>query len=141
MKRIIYILLAAATFGAVSCNVLDQYPHNAVSRDNLSEDDLALLYTGLYCYSQYKPTFEGYFQNDMAGGDFTRGGGSKFATPELWIRDAILPTSGWSSTPWTGYYAWLYQVNEFITAAKKKESDPNVREMLGGAYFFRGLIY
>ena len=141
MKSIIYILLAAATFGAVSCNVLDQYPHNAVSRDNLSEDDLALLYTGLYCYSQYKPTFEGYFQNDMAGGDFTRGGGSKFATPELWIRDAILPTSGWSSTPWTGYYAWLYQVNEFITAAKKQENDPNVREMLGGAYFFRGLIY
>lgn len=141
MKRIIYILLAAVTFGAVSCNVLDQYPHNAVSRDNLSEDDLALLYTGLYCYSQYKPTFEGYFQNDMAGGDFTRGGGSSFATPELWIRDAILPTSGWSSTPWTGYYAWLYQVNEFITAAKKKENDPKVREMLGGAYLFRGMIY
>ena len=143
MKKIIFTLImsSAILFGGVSCNVLDQYPHNGVSRDNLSEDDLALLYTGLYCYSQYKPSFEGYFQNDMAGGDFTRGGGSSFATPELWIRDAILPTSGWSTVPWQGYYAWLYQVNEFITAAQPKDNDPDIREMLGGAYFFRGLIY
>ncbi len=143
MKKIIYILMTAAFVleGFVSCNVLDQYPHNAVSRDNLTEDDLELLYTGLYCYSQYKPAFEGYFQNDMAGGDFTRGSGATFATPALWIRDAVLPTSGWSATPWAGYYSWLYQVNEFITAAQEKADDPDVREMLGGAYFFRGLIY
>lgn len=143
MKKIIYTLITAvfALGGSVSCNVLDQYPHNAVSRDNLSIDDLELLYTGLYCYSQYKPAFEGYFQNDMAGGDFTRGGGASVATPALWIRDAVLPTSGWSNTPWVGYYSWLYQVNEFITAAQGKADDPNVREMLGGAYFFRGLIY
>lgn len=143
MKKIIYTLIisVAAFAGAVSCNVLDQYPHNAVSRDNLSEEDLALLYTGLYCYSQYKPTFEGYFQNDMAGGDFTRGGGSSFATPELWIQDAIRPTSGWASTPWLGYYSWLYQVNEFIVAASGREDNPEIKKMLGGAYFFRGLIY
>lgn len=143
MKRIIYTLIILTTvfISSISCNVLDQYPHNGVSRDNLTEDDLELLYTGLYCYSQYKPSFEGYFQNDMAGGDFTRGGGASFANPALWIRDAILPTSGWSATPWIGYYAWLYQVNEFITAAQGKADDPHVREMLGGAYFFRGLIY
>ena len=142
MKKIIYTIISAVAFlGAVSCNVLDQYPHNGVSRDNLTEEDLELLYTGLYCYSQYKPSFEGYFQNDMAGGDFERGGGSSFATPELWIRDAILPTSGWASGPWQGYYAWLYQVNEFITAAQGKANVPDIREMLGGAYFFRGLIY
>ena len=142
MKNIILLIISAITLlGTVSCNVLDQYPHNGVSRDNLTEDDLALLYTGLYCYSQYKPSFEGYFQNDMAGGDFTRGSGASPATPALWIRDAILPTSGWSATPWIGYYAWLYQVNEFITAAQGKANDPDIREMLGGAYFFRGLIY
>lgn len=143
MKKIIYTLIisSAVLFGGVSCNVLDQYPHNAVSRDNLSEDDLELLYTGLYCYSQYKPSFEGYFQNDMAGGDFTRGVGSSVPNPALWIRDQILPTSGWSATPWIGYYSWLYQVNEFITAAQPKADDPDVKEMLGGAYFFRGLIY
>lgn len=142
MKRIsILIASAVVFFGAVSCNVLDQYPHNGVSRDNLSDEDLALLYTGLYCYSQYKPGFEGYFQNDMAGGDFTRGGASSVANPALWLKDAILPTSGWASSPWAGYYAWLYQVNEFITAAQKKAEEPKIREMLGGAYYFRGLIF
>ena len=143
MKKIIYtLIISTVTFGSLtSCDVLNQYPHNGVSRDNLTDEDLELLYTGLYCYSQYKPSFEGYFQNDMAGGDFTRGGGASFATPELWIKDAILPTTGWSATPWIGYYAWLYQVNEFITAAENRADDPNIREMLGGAYFFRGLIY
>lgn len=143
MKKIIYtLIISAVTFGGlISCDVLNQYPHNGVSRDNLTDEDLELLYTGLYCYSQYKPSFEGYFQNDMAGGDFTRGGGSSFATPELWIKDAILPTTGWSATPWIGYYAWLYQVNEFIIAAEKRADDAKIREMLGGAYFFRGLIY
>ena len=127
--------------GGTSCDVLDQYPHNAVSRDNLSSDDLELLFTGLYCYAQYKPSFEGYFQNDMAGGDFTRGGGSSYATPQLWIRDCILATSGWMNGPWTGYYSWLYQVNEFIYAASRAEQTDRVREMLGVAYYFRGLIY
>ena len=132
---------AALLAGGTSCDVLDQYPHDAVSRDNLSADDLELLFTGLYCYSQYKPSFEGYFQNDMAGGDFTRGGGSSYATPQMWIRDCILVTSGWMNGPWTGYYAWLYQVNEFIYAASRAEQTDRVREMLGVAYYFRGLIY
>lgn len=132
---------AALLAGGTSCDVLDQYPHNAVSRDNLSAEDLELLFTGLYCYSQYKPGFEGYFQNDMAGGDFTRGGGSSYATPQLWIRDCILATNGWMNGPWTGYYAWLYQVNEFIYAASRAEQTDRVREMLGVAYYFRGLIY
>lgn len=143
MKKILYIfsVSAALVLGSASCDVLDQYPHNAVSRDNLSEDDLSLLFTGLYCYAQYKPTFNGYFQNDMAGGDFTRGGGSSYANPQMWIKDCILPTGGWMSGPWVGYYSWLYQVNEFIYAASRVEQTDNVREMLGVAYYFRGLIY
>ncbi len=143
MKKIIYILLASAVIvlNGTSCDVLDRYPHNAVSRDNLSDEDLELLFTGLYCYSQYKPTFTGYFQNDMAGGDFTRGGGSSYATPQLWIKDCILPSNGWSVTPWVGYYSWLYQVNEFIYAAGKAQQTAEMTEMLGVAYYFRGLIY
>ena len=132
---------AALLAGGTSCDVLDQYPHNSVSRDNLSSEDLELLFTGLYCYAQYKPSFEGYFQNDMAGGDFTRGGGSSYATPQLFIEDCILPTNGWMKGPWTGYYSWLYQVNEFIYAASRAEQTDRVREMLGVAYYFRGLIY
>ena len=67
MKKIILALLTASIIIS-SCDILDKYPHDAVSRDSVSEEDLELLYTGLYCYSQYKPGFEGYFQNDMTGG-------------------------------------------------------------------------
>ena len=70
MKRIIIILAFMGLFAMPSCDVLDQYPHNATSQDNLSEEDIDLLFVGLYCYSQYKPTFTGYFLNDFAGGDF-----------------------------------------------------------------------
>jgi len=138
-KRIIYIL-AAAMLTLTSCN-LDYYPHNATSRDNVSENDLSLLYTGLYCYSQYKPTFNGYFQGDMAGGDFKRNKASGYFNPAAWIKDCILPTSGWLSGPWTGYYVWLYQVNSFIKAALNTPQSSSRDEMLGGAYFFRALIY
>ncbi len=140
MKKII-MALAAALMVFSSCDILDKYPHNAVSRDSVSEKDLELLYTGLYCYSQYKPSFEGYFQNDMAGGDFYRGGGSVWPDAPSWIKDCILPTSGWASGPYTGYYALLYQINSFIAVAEKAEQTDKVRSMLGGAYFFRALDY
>lgn len=140
MKKIITALLAMSMMFA-SCDILDRYPHNAVSRDSVSEKDLELLYTGLYCYSQYKPSFEGYFQNDMAGGDFYRGGGSVWPDAPSWIKDCILVTSGWASGPYTGYYALLYQINSFIGAAENADQTEKVRSMLGGAYYFRALDY
>ena len=142
MKKTIKIISTLAlVFGLASCDILDQYPHNAVSRDNVSTEDLELLCTGLYHYSQYKPGFEGYFQGDMAGGDFFRGGGSVWPDAKSWIKDCILTTSGWTSVAYLGYYSWLYQVNSFIYSAKGSEQNSKVKEMLGVAYFFRALIY
>ena len=142
MKKIITIVsVLLLVFGLASCDILDHYPHDSVSRDNVSTEDLELLYTGLYQYSQYKPGFEGYFQCDMAGGDFFRGGGSIWPDAKSWIKDCILPTSGWTSVAYLGHYSWLYQVNSFIYSAKNAEQNVKVKEMLGIAYFFRALIY
>lgn len=141
MKWIIIILAFMGLFAMPSCDVLDQYPHNATSQDNLSEEDIDLLFVGLYCYSQYKPTFTGYFLNDFAGGDFRRGGGSGYDDPALVIVDQILPTTGWVNTPWSGYYAWLYQVNSFLVSASALPETEHRNEMLGVARFFRALIY
>lgn len=140
MKKIILALLTASIIIS-SCDILDHYPHNAVSRDSVSEEDLELLYTGLYCYSQYKPGFEGYFQNDMTGGDFFRGGGSVWPDAPSWIKDFFLPTNGWIQVPYTGYYALLYQINSFIEVAEKATQTDKVRQMLGVAYYFRALDY
>lgn len=125
----------------MSCNVLDQYPHNAKPKEHLEYDDIPLLYRGLYTYTQYKPAFEGYFQNELAGGDFTRGGTSTYATPELWITDALTALSGWTSVPWQGYYTCLYQINEFINLVEPYKGEREMVKMLGDAYYFRGLIY
>ena len=140
MKKIILALLTASIIIS-SCDILDKYPHDAVSRDSVSEEDLELLYTGLYCYSQYKPGFEGYFQNDMTGGDFFRGGGSVWPDAPSWIKDFFLPTNGWIQVPYTGYYALLYQINSFIEVAEKAAQTDKVRQMLGVAYYFRALDY
>ena len=140
MKKIILALLTASIIIS-SCDILDKYPHDAVSRDSVSEEDLELLYTGLYCYSQYKPGFEGYFQNDMTGGDFSRGGGSVWPDAPSWIKDFFLPTNGWIQVPYTGYYALLYQINSFIEVAEKAAQTDKVRQMLGVAYYFRALDY
>lgn len=140
MKKIILALLTASIIIS-SCDILDKYPHDAVSRDSVSEEDLELLYTGLYCYSQYKPGFEGYFQNDMTGGDFYRGGGSVWPDAPSWIKDFFLPTNGWIQVPYTGYYALLYQINSFIEVAEKAPQSDKVRQMLGVAYYFRALDY
>ena len=143
MKKIIFTLIisSASLFGSVSCNVLDQYPHNAKPKEHLEYDDIPLLYRGLYTYAQYKPAFEGYFQNELAGGDFTRGGTSTYATPELWITDALTPLSGWTSVPWQGYYTCLYQINEFLNLAEQYAGEREIDKMLGDAYYFRGLVY
>lgn len=52
MKNFIISLLTVLLVFATSCNEMDQYPHNAVSSDNLTEEDAQLLLTGLYFYSR-----------------------------------------------------------------------------------------
>lgn len=54
MKNFIISLLTVLLVFATSCNEMDQYPHNAVSSDNLTEEDAQLLLTGLYFYIQNK---------------------------------------------------------------------------------------
>ncbi len=140
MKKFI-IAAAAALVSLTACDILGQYPHNAKPKDKISVDDLALLHTGLYNMAQYKPGFEGYFQNDLAGGDFWRGGSTVFPSAAAMIVDYILPTNNWVNGPYTGYMACLYQINYFLSLAETAEQTRDVTEMMGTAYYFRGLIY
>lgn len=141
MKRSIITILAIAVL-STSCLKLDFYPHNALSRYDIGEDDIELMWYGLYNCSQYKPGTDGYYYCDIIGGDVVRVGGSSAGlTPQLMIKDLVHPGSGFVNSPWTNYYAWLYQVNCFIASAEKLGSGPDVDRYLGTGYFFRGLIY
>lgn len=139
MKKIVFILLV---FAATSCDkLLTQYPHNAKTVDKMTEADVELLMTGAYNIAQYKPTFNGYALFDIIGGDLIRPGATSTNTPALVIQGAIAPGQSIVSSPWNGYYAGLYQINNFIIAAEKLPDSPRKTELCGTGYFFRGLYY
>ena len=118
MKNFIISLLTVLLVFATSCNEMDQYPHNAVSSDNLTEEDAQLLLTGLYFYIQNKPTVNGYLTQDIVGGDLVRGGATGLKDPVLLVKDLVTPESGFVSGPWDGFYTALYQVNSLIVAVE-----------------------
>jgi hypothetical protein len=69
------IITCAAILALSGCDkYLNQYPHSAVSSDNLTEEDAQLLMVGIYNLAQYKPTFNGYALFDLIGGDLIRPG-------------------------------------------------------------------
>lgn len=133
----------ASALALTSCLNLDFYPHNAISRYDVGEDNIDLFYYGLYNCSQYKPGTDGYFMKDIAGGDLRRAGSSGAGmTAQDMIAQLQIPASGFVNGPWTSYYAWLYQVNCFIQSAEAlPDSNSKKAKYLGTAYFFRGLIY
>ena len=140
MKK--YIIYLAAALALVSCDkLLNQYPHNAVSSDNLTEEDAELLMIGAYNIAQYKPTFNGWAMFDIIGGDIIRPGATSTNTPALVVQGAIAPDNSMVSGPWNGYYAGLYQINNFINSVEKIPESARKTEMLGVGHFFRGLYY
>lgn len=142
LKYISAAILSVSIFAFTGCDsLLNQYPHNAVSSDNLTDQDAQLLLTGLYYYVQNKPTNNGYAAFDVLGGDLVRGGASGYLIPNLLIRDLVTEASGFVSGQWNGYYTALYQVNNFIVSVEKMKRSSSTDEMLGVAHFFRGLLY
>lgn len=131
-------LLALVT---TSCNEMDQYPHSAVTPDNLTEEDASLLLNGLYRIVQNKPTADGYMTGDIIGGDIIRGGATGITDPRIMIRDLITPESGFVSGPWNGYYTGLHQVNTLLQSLDGMADSPSRNEMIGIASYFRALIY
>lgn len=145
MKNKILRLLAASAAVILllaSCDkYLDQYPHNGVSSDNLTDEDAEMLMIGVYNIAQYKPTFNGWAMFDIIGGDIIRPGATSTNTPALVIQGAIYPDGSMVSGPWNGYYAGLYQINYFIHAVEGLPASAKKNEMLGTGHFFRGLYY
>lgn len=135
-------LLPLLLVSLASCDkYLDQYPHNAVSSDNLTEADAELLMVGVYNIAQYKPTFNGWALFDIIGGDLIRPGATSTNTPALVVQGAIGPDLSIVGGPWNGFYAGLYQINNFIEAVEALPESASRNQMLGTGYFFRGLYY
>ena len=137
-KHLIYLSLALMLAG---CNVLDQKPHNGILRNEITAEHIPLLFTGLYNYAQYKPTENGYLQGDFCGGDFSANSATVYASPGLWIKSLIVPTSSYIYGPWNGYYTCVYQINQFLELVDEQEPSQEYDQMVGTARFFRALMY
>lgn len=140
MKKTLILTLALTILSATSCLKLDFYPHNSLSRYDIGADDIQQFYYGIYNLSQYKPTLSGYFCDDIIGGDLQRAGGSSAGwTARDLVTNLVMPNSFVGF--WSGYYAWLYQVNCFLISVKELPEGAEKNKYLGTGYFFRGLIY
>lgn len=135
-------MLLIVALAACGCDrYLDLYPHNAVSKDRLTEEDAELLTNGIYNIAQYKPTFNGWALFDMIGGDIIRPGGSGTKEPALLVQEAIAPDLSVVTTPWNGFYAGMYQINSYLEQIGMLPESERKNEMLGVGHFFRGLYY
>ena len=97
--------------------------------------------TGVYNIAQYKPTFNGWALFDIIGGDLIRPGATSTNTPALVVQGAIGPDFSIVGGPWNGFYAGMYQINNFIQSVEKLPDSVKKDEMLGVGHFFRGLYY
>ena len=141
MKKFILFYISLALMLSSCDKYLDQYPHNGVSSDKLTEEDAEMLMVGVYNIAQYKPTFNGWALFDIIGGDIIRPGATSTNTPALVVQGAIGPDFSIVTSPWNGYYAGLYQINYFIESVETLPESARKNEMLGVGHFFRGLYY
>lgn len=141
MKKI-FILIFSGVFLIQGCEKkLDMYPHTQVAAKELTNDDIETLLNGLYNRIQNKPTNSSYVMFDIIGGNLMRGGASGTGEYNTMINDMMQPEAGLMATPWNAYYTSLYQINNMIEAALGMEESNRKDEILGIAYFFRGLTY
>lgn len=140
MKK--YIILSIAIMvAASSCLRLDFYPHNALSRYDVGEDEMPLFYNGLYNASQKGLSLDGYYSFDILGGDLERAGGSGGFTPAAQVKALVIPNGSFINGIWQSLYFWLYQINSFIASAEGLPDGDDKNLYLGTGHFFRGLAY
>ena len=73
--------------------------------------------------------------------DLIRPGATSTNTPALVVQGAIGPDFSIVGGPWNGFYAGMYQINNFIQSVEKLPDSVKKDEMLGVGHFFRGLYY
>lgn len=138
MKKSIMILAAAAAM-ACSCNkMLELYPHNGVSPDAVSSDDVPQLRVGMYWKVQELPSRTTYILNDLLGANLTlKGSNSTIAL----INSTLSPQSDIVASAWEGCYQALYQVNNVYSIAQSLPESDLKNQILGECHYFRAWLH
>lgn len=131
----------------MGCNdLLDLYPENGISPDQINADNIPLFMNGLYRRSI--PNRDVYVIGDMRGGNYTwtalSGSNSNYG--KMVTGMGIDDTFGYSSTIWDSSYKIIYDANNIIQAADKliENNTGNVAALKttkAEALFFRAMAY
>lgn len=138
MKKII-IFLALTAMISWSCNsMLDLYPHNGVSPDAVSVNDIPQLRVGMYWKVQELPGRTTYILDDLLGANLTlKGSNSTIAL----INATLSPQSSIITDAWTGCYKALYQVNNVLSIAGNLPEGDTKDRILGECHYFRAWLH
>ncbi len=149
--KLLYVAIAAMlTLGFSSCN-LDVFPSDELSSDLLLQDAKGAEYIMDGCYALLKDEVEyigyssgnsyvkHYFQMSEFPADNTCL--SAHTTSNLYEATTYMMTDALKNvgTLWMIAYKVIYMTNTVITTLD--ESDPDSRQLLGEAYFMRGLMH
>ena len=149
-KALYLIAALGLVFGLNSCN-LDVFPSDELNGDLLLQDAKGAEYIMDGCYALLKDEIEflgyasgntyirHYFQLAEFPGDNTCL--SSHTTDPLYEATAYMMTDGLKNvgTLWMIAYKAIYMCNTVIGALD--ENDPNNKQVLGEAYFMRGLLH
>lgn len=136
MKRI--LLFSIIIILITSCgNMLDIYPHSAISPDAVTENDLGALEAGMYNKCQNMPR-ESFILNDLMGGLVK---GVTHASAQDLINHITQIDNDVVQKTWNGYFTTLSQVNNVLSITLSRAENADVNRVKGSAYFFRAYIY
>ena len=137
MKKHLYIIMIAA-FALSSCGkMLDEIsPKGAITTDNLSGSDIALLSNGVM--HQFEALVSNlWFEGDYLAENYEAGPGFSFSDTHAETQSAAASTA---LSRWRYCYGKLQYANLLIDAAKQLAS-ADAKNALGVGYFFRAYIY
>lgn len=136
MKKYILLIISAIIF--LSCSdMLDIYPHSAISPGAVKDKDLPALANGMYNKVQNMPR-ESFILNDLVGGLVM---GKLNANANDLINTITKIDDATIRSTWNGYFLALSQVNNVLSITSNMEMTPEVKKVKGAGHFFRAYIY
>lgn len=132
----VIIIVVASLFSSCS-NMLDLYPHSAVSPDAVTENDIMALRNGMYYSVQNSPQVRSYIMFDILGGDLT----SSTYNPLDIINTMLSPLSSYMSGGWNGYYDAIYQINNVLSVTERFPNSEISQRTRGEAFYLRAYVY
>jgi len=152
MKKILFSIFVAFTLTNCSDDFIRRSSLTQIAENNFwqSEEDAFLALNGVYSALQSKSMYGGHINGWQGFPGFDGLGDNafnqyKWEGPGLFMEGSIDPASGPFTSIWNDHYIGIARVNSVIKNVQTISEDliptETKNELLGQAYFLRGLLY